>query len=117
MYGKFLPPCQAGLDPRRKKNYIADPWGPKRKFWIMGLDLKQAIMDAGGYSRVARRLTEIIKKRDKDGDPVTKQVIWSWVNVLERVPAEKVMELEEAIGIPRSTIRPDIYPKHRELKR
>lgn len=70
----------------------------------MGLDLKKAILDAGGYSAVARKIGE------------TKQVIWSWVNVLGRVPAEKVMELEEALGIPRSEIRPDIYPQNREAK-
>lgn len=68
----------------------------------MGLHLKQMIQNAGGYSSVAKKLGE------------TKQVVWSWVNVLHRVPAERVMELEAAIGVPRHLIRPDIYPKNRE---
>lgn len=65
-------------------------------------DLRRAIVDAGGYSKVGRQLG------------VTKQRIWSWANTLGRVPAEKVMDLEAAIGVPRSLIRPDLYPPERE---
>ncbi len=80
-------------------------------------NLKQAVLDAGGYSTVAKKMTEInVEKSGKGGERVTKQVIWSWVHVLGRVPAERVMEFEEATGNPRSLIRPDIYPSNRELK-
>lgn len=77
----------------------------------MEMDLKQAILNAGGYSAVARKMTEL---NNDEENKITKQVIWSWVNVLHRVPAEKVMELETVTGIPRQLIRPDIYPSSRE---
>lgn len=92
---------QARLDAGTKKIY-----SPKSCEWEltkMGIDLKQMIQNAGGYSSVAKRMG------------LTKQVVWSWANVLHRVPAEQVMDLEAAIGIPRHLIRPDIYPKNREL--
>ena len=72
-------------------------------------NLKQAVEKAGGYSSLAVKLTAL------GDEPVSKQVVWSWVNVLERIPAERVMAFEEATGIPRHKIRPDIYPEDREL--
>lgn len=40
---------------------------------------------------------------------INKSTISHW-NAAKRVPAERVLEIERAVGIPRSEIRPDIYP-------
>jgi len=39
---------------------------------------------------------------------VDKATVTRWTQ--HRVPAESVLEVEKATGIPRTTIRPDIYP-------
>jgi DNA-binding transcriptional regulator YdaS (Cro superfamily) len=44
---------------------------------------------------------------------INRQAVSKW----DRVPAERVMEVEAVTGIPRSVIRPDIYPPERERKR
>jgi DNA-binding transcriptional regulator YdaS (Cro superfamily) len=75
----------------------------------MACNLKAAVEKAGGYSKLAGKLANL------GGEPVSKQVVWSWVNVLGRIPAERVMAFEEATGIPRYKIRPDIYPENREI--
>lgn len=69
----------------------------------MNADLKKIIVDAGGYSKVAEKLG------------TTKQVVWSWANVLGKVPPKWVNQLSELIKVPRYKIRPDLYPKNREL--
>ena len=83
---------QGDVDPALKIIYVQ----------VMTLDLKAAVKKAGGYTVVALKIG------------ATKQMIWSWVNVLKRIPAEHVMAMEQAINVPRHMIRPDIYPKERE---
>jgi DNA-binding transcriptional regulator YdaS (Cro superfamily) len=64
--------------------------------------LKKAVDKAGGVSKVAEKMD------------TTKQVIWSWIHVLKRVPAERVSAFEEVVNQPRHLIRPDLYPISRE---
>lgn len=66
------------------------------------MNLEKAVKDAGGYSRVASKIG------------TTKQTVWSWVNILKRIPAKRVLEFSAAVNIPRSKIRPDIYPPELE---
>lgn len=42
---------------------------------------------------------------------VTSQAISQW----RRIPVERVLDVEAATGVPRSTLRPDIYPPSREV--
>lgn len=60
--------------------------------------LKKAIEAAGSVSKLAERLG------------VTRQTIYNWDNV----PAEAVLDLEADYNIPRSVLRPDLYPPERE---
>ena len=66
----------------------------------MNLILKKILKDIGGPRALSRKLS------------ISHQSICKW----ERVPAERVMAVEAATGIPRSVIRPDIYPPDRERK-
>ena len=68
----------------------------------MKIDLKKIIEDAGGYSKVARKLG------------ITKQVVWSWVHVLDGMPPEWVNKFSLKFEVPRNELRPDFYPKSRE---
>jgi len=36
--------------------------------------------------------------------------VWRWMNVARRLPPEHVLKVEEASGISRHDLRPDIYP-------
>lgn len=60
--------------------------------------LQAAIDAAGNISRLASRVD------------VTRAAISQW----KRVPAERVLEIEQVTGVPRSTLRPDLYPGDRE---
>ncbi len=40
------------------------------------------------------------------------QAIQAWLR-RGRVPAERVIAIERATGVPRTTLRPDIYPEER----
>jgi DNA-binding transcriptional regulator YdaS (Cro superfamily) len=62
-------------------------------------EIKGAIQESGGYAAVARQLG------------VTRASVWDWVNITNRVPAERVIPLEQVIGLSRHVIRPDIYPE------
>lgn len=69
--------------------------------------LQEAISKAGGQSALAKLL------RDQQGEGATKPQqghVWSWLNESGRVPAEWVIPIERATGVPRSKIRPDLYP-------
>jgi len=44
---------------------------------------------------------------------ISRQAVDNW----ERVPAERVHDVEEVTGLARSFLRPDIYPPERERKR
>lgn len=58
--------------------------------------LQKAIKGCGGYAAVARLFE------------TSRQVVWNWAH--KRVPAERVLKLEEVTGVSRHTLRPDLYP-------
>lgn len=60
--------------------------------------IERAAKAAGSKSELARRLG------------VAVQSIQQW----QRIPAERVLEVERVTGIPRHELRPDLYPKERE---
>jgi DNA-binding transcriptional regulator YdaS (Cro superfamily) len=57
-----------------------------------------AIEKAGGYSALARQLG------------IAYQSIQGW----EKIPAERVVQIEAVTGIPRQELRPDLYEGMRE---
>lgn len=65
----------------------------------MNRALERAVKAAGGR----RQLAEAIG--------VSRQNIYKW----RKVPAEQVMKVEKVTGVPRSELRPDIYPLAREI--
>jgi DNA-binding transcriptional regulator YdaS (Cro superfamily) len=67
------------------------------------IDLKKCVQDAGGYQKLGEELG------------VTKQLVWSWVNVAKQIPATWVTQFSDITGIPRYKIRPDVFPKSREI--
>ncbi|MGO2335946.1 transcriptional regulator [Providencia sp.] len=66
--------------------------------------LQTAITAAGGQTQLAKRISELLNK------PVKQQQIWNWLNRNKRIPADKVLVVEQASGISRSKLRPDLYP-------
>jgi len=60
--------------------------------------LHAAVEKLGGQSATAR-LCE-----------VTQGAVWRWLNVNHQLPAEYVLRVEAATGIPKEWLRPDIYP-------
>ncbi|EKT65816.1 MULTISPECIES: transcriptional regulator [Providencia] len=66
--------------------------------------LQTAIVAAGGQTQLAKRISELLNK------PVKQQQIWNWLNRNKRVPADKVLVVEQASGVSRSKLRPDLYP-------
>jgi DNA-binding transcriptional regulator YdaS (Cro superfamily) len=61
--------------------------------------LDDAIKAAGGPVALSRALT-------RDLDSISSQAISQW----RRVPAERVIDVERATGVPKERLRPDIYP-------
>jgi DNA-binding transcriptional regulator YdaS (Cro superfamily) len=61
--------------------------------------IKLAVRQAGGPAKLARRLGGL-----------TSQAISQWT----RCPAERVIAVAELSGVPRSELRPDIYPPKME---
>lgn len=59
-----------------------------------GQALARAIQSAGGCAKLAEALG------------VTRGAIYLW----KRVPAERVIPVERATGVPRQQLRPDLYP-------
>jgi DNA-binding transcriptional regulator YdaS (Cro superfamily) len=41
---------------------------------------------------------------------VTQTAVWKWLQSSKRLPAEYVLRVEAATGVPRHLLRPDIYP-------
>jgi DNA-binding transcriptional regulator YdaS (Cro superfamily) len=60
--------------------------------------LQRAVQIAGGQSGLARAIE------------TSQQRVWKWVNVSHSAPAEMVLAIERATGVPRWQLRPDIYP-------
>jgi DNA-binding transcriptional regulator YdaS (Cro superfamily) len=44
---------------------------------------------------------------------VTPQAIMGWIRA-DRIPAERVIEIERVTGMPREALRPDLYPQRRQ---
>jgi len=60
--------------------------------------LERAIAAAGGQSALARLIGK------------SQGHVWHWLKVGKRVPAEAVLAIEGATGVPRHELRPDVYP-------
>ena len=68
---------------------------------FISLDMKHKILAShlkkrGAISDLARRIK------------VTRATVCNWIYL--RIPAERVLEIEKHTGIPRTLLRPDIYP-------
>jgi len=59
--------------------------------------LEQAIKKAGGVTKLAKQIN------------YSRAAIYLW----SRVPAELVVQVEQASGVPREKLRPDLYRTHR----
>lgn len=46
----------------------------------------------------------------------TQPTVWHWLNRAKRLPAQHVLQVEEATGVSRHALRPDIYPVDDPLK-
>lgn len=60
--------------------------------------LEQALASAGSQSELGRICG------------VSQPSIWKWLQSSKRLPAEHVLAVEAATGVPRHHLRPDIYP-------
>lgn len=60
--------------------------------------LEAALACAGSQSELARICG------------VSQPTIWKWLQSSKRLPAEHVLAVEAATGVPRHHLRPDIYP-------
>ena len=60
--------------------------------------LEVAIEKAGGQTALAGLLG------------VRQSHVWNWLNRDKRVPVDRVLAIEAAVGVPRHELRPDIYP-------
>jgi DNA-binding transcriptional regulator YdaS (Cro superfamily) len=68
----------------------------------MSEGLKRAIETAGGQNRLAKLIN------------VTQSQVWYWLMRSKKgVPAERVIDIERETGVPRSELRPDLYPEAR----
>lgn len=61
---------------------------------IPSTPIKRAAVAVGGYPNLARLLN------------CTRQAIYQW----EKIPADRVIEIERISGVPRHELRPDLYP-------
>ncbi len=57
-----------------------------------------------GISKAAKAVGTIAALARKIG--ITRSAICQW----DRIPAERVIEIERATGVPRQELRPDLYP-------
>lgn len=56
--------------------------------------IEKAAVAAGGFPALADRLG------------ITRQALYQW----QRIPAERVIDIERISGVPRHELRPDLYP-------
>ena len=64
--------------------------------------LERAVEAAGGQTALAERI----------GNGVKQTNVWNWLNREKRVPAERVLAVEQATDgqVSRHELRPDLYP-------
>jgi DNA-binding transcriptional regulator YdaS (Cro superfamily) len=62
---------------------------------LSAISLEKARAAAGGNRKLAEKIGGI-----------TRQAVSQW----RRVPAERVLDVERASGVPRHELRPDLYP-------
>lgn len=60
--------------------------------------LLSAIQKAGSQAKLAKICD------------VSSTAVWKWTQSSKRLPAEHVLTVETATGVPRNWLRPDIYP-------
>jgi DNA-binding transcriptional regulator YdaS (Cro superfamily) len=60
--------------------------------------LQTALERAGSQSELARICC------------VTQPAVWKWLQSSKRLPGEHVLKVEEATGVSRHHLRPDLYP-------
>lgn len=63
----------------------------------MKTPIERAVDAAGSQAELAKALN------------VSPQRVWNWVNRDSEIPAEQVLPIERATGIPRHELRPDIF--------
>lgn len=61
--------------------------------------LKRAVAIVGGQAAMARKCG------------VSQPTVWGWIHRMGQAPAEQVLGIEAATGIPKEDLRPDIYPR------
>lgn len=61
--------------------------------------LHRAVDVAGGQTELARKLG------------TSQARVWQWLRPGRRLPAEYVLQIERATGVPRHELRPDLYPQ------
>ncbi|WP_375290889.1 transcriptional regulator [Qipengyuania sp.] len=61
--------------------------------------LKQSVSVAGSQGALARLCG------------VKQPTVWKWLNKKKPLPAEHVLRVEEATGVSRHDLRPDLYPR------
>ncbi|WP_084445306.1 transcriptional regulator [Sphingomonas sp. TDK1] len=61
--------------------------------------LERAVAIAGSQSALARVCG------------ISQAAVWKWLANGKHLPAEHVLRVEKATGVPRSLLRPDIYPE------
>lgn len=61
--------------------------------------LKEAVEKAGGQTALATLIN------------VRQSYVWNWLNRNKKTPADQVIKIEKATGVPRYLLRPDIYPR------
>jgi len=67
---------------------------------VMLAILREAAQRVGGMSALAQSIG------------LTRSAIYQWKS---RIPAERVMDIESATGIPRTRLRPDLYKADRRV--
>jgi DNA-binding transcriptional regulator YdaS (Cro superfamily) len=68
--------------------------------------LKEAVRIVGGQAALGRLCID----RDT-GKPSTQAAVFYWLTEKGRLPADYVLAIEEATGVSRHDLRPDIYPR------
>ncbi len=61
--------------------------------------LKTAVLKSGSQSAFARLCG------------VSQTAVWKWLQSAKRLPAEHVLKVEQATGVSKHLLRPDIYPE------